>query len=162
MADKDKEQLQAGAQPTAPGEATPAGSEAAQPDADEKLAEAIRKSAREDDPKPSPTLTLRKILGGDILNAQLVRSQIWLVVLIVLFTIVYVAFRYQCQQDMIAIDKLETELKDAKYKALSSSSALTERCRESHILEMLKNNADSLLHPAEQPPYIINVPEEEQ
>ena len=162
MADKDKEQLQAGAQPTAPGEATPAGGEAPQPDADEKLAEAIRESAREDDPKPSPTLTLRKILGGDILNAQLVRSQIWLVVLIVLFTIVYVAFRYQCQQDMIAIDKLETELKDAKYKALSSSSALTERCRESHILEMLKNNADSLRHPAEQPPYIINVPEEEQ
>lgn len=162
MADKDKEQLQAGAQPTAPGEATPAGGEAPQPDADEKLAEAIRESAREDDPKPSPTLTLRKILGGDILNAQLVRSQIWLVVLIVLFTIVYVAFRYQCQQDMIAIDRLEAELKDAKYKALSSSSALTERCRESHILEMLKNNADSLLHPAEQPPYIINVPEEEQ
>ena len=162
MADKDKEQLQAGAQPTAPGEATPAGGEAPQPDADEKLAEAIRESAREDDPKPSPTLTLRKILGGDILNAQLVRSQIWLVVLIVLVPIVYVALRYQCQQDMIAIDKLETELKDAKYKALSSSSALTERCRESHILEMLKNNADSLLHPAEQPPYIINVPEEEQ
>ena len=162
MADKDKEQLQAGAQPTAPGEATPAGGEAPQPDADEKLAEAIRESAREDDPKPSPTLTLRKILGGDILNAQLVRSQIWLVVLIVLFTIVYVAFRYQCQQDMIAIDRLETELKDAKYKALSSSSTLTERCRESHILEILKNNADSLLHPAEQPPYIITVPDEEE
>ena len=58
------------------------------------------------------------------------------------------------------IDKLEKELEDAKYKALSSSSALTERCRESHILEMLRANKDSLLHPSEQPPYIINIPEE--
>lgn len=122
--------------------------------------QAIKDTAREDDPKPSPSLTLRKILGGDILNAEFVRSQIWLFVLIVLFTVVYVAFRYQCQQDMLTIDRLERELKDAKYKALSSSSTLTERCRESHVLEMLKNNEDSLLRPSDQPPYIINVPEE--
>lgn len=120
----------------------------------------IKEAAREDDPKPSASLTLKKILGGDILNAELVRRQLWLMVLVVLFTVVYVAFRYQCQQDMIAIDKLEGELKDAKYRALSSSSALTERCRESHVLETLKTNDDSLLHIADQPPYIINIPEE--
>lgn len=120
----------------------------------------IKKSVREDDPKPSPTLTLRKILGGDILNAELVRRQVWLIILVVLFIIVYVAFRYQCQQDFIAIDKLRSELRDAKYKALSSSSTLTERCRESHVLDMLKSNEDSVLHIADQPPYIINVPEE--
>lgn len=120
----------------------------------------IKANVREDDPKPSPTLTLRKILGGDILNADLVRRQLWLMVLIVLFTIVYVAFRYQCQQDMITIDKLEGQLKDAKYKALSSSSALTERCRESHVLDLLQTNEDSTLHIADQPPYIINIPDE--
>ena len=90
----------------------------------------------------------------------MVRSQIWLFVLIVLFSIVYVAFRYQCQQDMITIDRLEGELKDAKYRALSSSSTLTEKCRESRVLEILKQNKDSLLHQADQPPYIIQVPEE--
>ena len=118
-----------------------------------------KENAKEDDPKPSASLTFKKIIGGDILSADIVRSQIWLFVLIVVFTIVYVAFRYQCQQDMIAIDKLENELKDAKYKALSSSSTLTERCRESHVLELLKNRNDSLLRPSDQPPYIINVPE---
>ncbi len=119
----------------------------------------IKDSAREDDPKPSPALTLRKILGGDILTADLVRRQIWLILLIFAFTVVYVAFRYQCQQDMIQMDKLETELKDAKYKALSSSSTLTERCRESRILELLKNSNDSTLHIADQPPYKITVPD---
>lgn len=120
----------------------------------------LRQSVSEEDEIPTSSLTLRTILGGDILYAEMLRKQLWLIVLIVLFTIIYVAFRYQCQQDMLTIDKMETELKDAKYKALSSSSTLTERCRESHVLEILKNNKDSLLKASDQPPYIINVPEE--
>lgn len=124
----------------------------------EKLKE-IKQSVSEDDTVPVGTLTLRKILGGDFLSAELVRHNIWPLVLVVFFTVIYVAFRYQCQQDMILIDKMEGQLKDAKYKALSSSSTLTERCRESQVLEMLRQRNDSLLHPSTQPPYIINVPE---
>ena len=119
----------------------------------------IKETVKEEDPKLSSSLTLRTILGGDFLTAEMVRHQIWLIVLIVLFAIVYVAFRYQCQQDMIAIDKMEKELLDAKYKALSSSSTLTEKCRESHVMDALRNNKDSVLHIADQPPYIINVEE---
>lgn len=119
----------------------------------------IQETASEEDPRPSQQLTLRTILGGDLLTTQTVRSQIWLFLMIVALTIVYVAFRYQCQQDMLTIDRMEEELKDAKFKALSSSSTLTEKCRESHVLEILKQNKDSLLHQADQPPYIIEVPE---
>ena len=119
----------------------------------------IKETVKEEDPKLSSSLTLRTILGGDFLTAEMVRHQIWLIVLVVLFAIIYVAFRYQCQQDMIAIDKMEKELLDAKYKALSSSSTLTEKCRESHVLDALRNNKDSVLHVADQPPYIINIPE---
>ena len=124
-----------------------------------KTIQMIKEQAREEDPKLTPTLTLRTILGGDFLTADMVRRQIWLFVLMVIFTIFYVAFRYQCQQDMIAIDKLEKEVLDAKYRALSCSSTLTEKCRESHVLEALKQNKDSLLHVADQPPYIIYVEE---
>lgn len=124
-----------------------------------KTIQKIKATAKEEDPKLSSAVTLRSILGGDFLTAEMVRHQIWLMVLIVLFTIVYVAFRYQCQQDMIAIDKMEKELLDAKYRALSSSSTLTEKCRESHVLDALKNNKDSLLHIADQPPYKIYIDE---
>ena len=124
-----------------------------------KTLQKIKENAKEEDPKFSSTMTLRTILGGDFLTAQMVRHHIGIIVLVVVFAIVYVAFRYQCQQDMIAIDKMEKELLDAKYKALSSNSTLTEKCRESHVLEALKNNKDSVLHIADQPPYIINVPE---
>jgi len=122
--------------------------------------EQIRQTVKEDDSQPIGSLTLRKILGGDILTANFMRRQIWLFILIVLFTVIYIGYRYQCQQDMIAIDKLEKELLDAKYKALSSSSNLTEKCRESHVLEVLRQNEDSMLQAGGRPPYIINVPEE--
>lgn len=130
--------------------------------ADQKLKDAIKKikeNVHEDDPRPSQSLTFRSILGGDILTGEVVRNHIWLFVFIVALSTAYVAVRYQCQQDMIAIDKLNAKLTDAKYKALSSSSTLTEKCRESRVLEILKQNKDSLLHIADQPPYIINVPE---
>jgi len=131
--------------------------------ADARLQEALKKieeTATEEDPRPSQHLSLRTILGGELLSTEMVRSQIWLFVLIVVFTIVYVAFRYQCQQDMLTIDKMEEQLKDSKFKALSSSSTLTEKCRESHVLDILKQSNDSLLHQADQPPYIIEVREE--
>ena len=131
--------------------------------AEDTLKETIQKikaTAKEEDAKPSSQVSLRTILGGDLLTTEVVRAQIWLFVLVVFFATIYVAFRYQCQQDMITIDRLEGELKDAKFKALSSSSTLTEKCRESLVLDILRQNKDWLLHLADQPPYIIEVPEE--
>ena len=123
------------------------------------LKEAIQEQAREDEEALTSSVTLRKILGGDFLTASMIRRQIGLILIIVAFTIVYISNRYSCQRDQLEIDKLTKELQDAKYKALSSSSMLTEKCRESHVLDMLKNNKDSVLHVADQPPYIIYIPE---
>ena len=128
---------------------------------EESFKEAIAKQAIEDEAPLSSSFTLRKILGGDILTAQVIRRQIWLIVLVVFFIIIYISNRYSIQQDMIEIGQLQEELQNAKYKALSSSSQITERSRESNVLKMLQNNKDSVLHIATQPPYIINVPENE-
>lgn len=124
------------------------------------LKEVIAKQAIEEEASESSSFTLRKILGGDILTAQIIRRQIWLVILIVFFVIIYISNRYNIQNDIIELDKLQKELQDTKYKALSTSSQITEKSRESNVLDMLKNNKDSVLHIATQPPYIINVPEE--
>lgn len=124
------------------------------------LKEVIAKQAIEEEASGSSSFTLRKILGGDILTAQIIRRQIWLVILIVFFVIIYISNRYNIQNDIIELDKLQKELQDTKYKALSTSSQITEKSRESNVLDMLKNNKDSVLHIATQPPYIINIPEE--
>ena len=124
------------------------------------LKEVIKTQAIEGEEPLSSNFTLRKILGGDILTTQTIRRQIGVFLLITGFLIIYVSNRYSVQKDLIEIDKLQDDLQDAKYNALSSSSQLTEKSRESHVLEMLNNNKDSVLKIASQPPYIINVPEE--
>ena len=123
------------------------------------LKEVIREQAIEDESPLASNFTLRKILGGDILSTRAIRRQVPLFLLITVFLVIYVSNRYSCQKYLIEIDQLNKELIDAKYRALSSSSQLTERCRESHVLDLLKNNQDSILKIASQPPYIINVPE---
>ena len=51
-----------------------------------KTIQKIKEQAKEEDPKLTPTLTLRTILGGDFLTADMVRRQIWLFMLMVVFT----------------------------------------------------------------------------
>lgn len=125
----------------------------------EHLKEAIRETAREEERPKSSKMSLGKIMGGDILSAQLIRSQVWLILMIVAITIVYVACRYSCQQDMIEMDALKNKLEAAKYRALSSTSALTDESRESVILDRLKKNNDSLLHINQEPPFIVDIDE---
>ena len=124
------------------------------------LADVIRERANEVERRPLGSLTLKSIVGGDILATTAVRKQIGVIMLIVLFMLVYISDRYSCQQSLIQIDKLNEELNDAKAKALSSGSKLTEKSRESRVLEMLQAYKDSTLHISTQPPYIINIPEQ--
>ena len=145
--------------------AIPTGSqeEAAAPDnaqeAKPTLQEVIKEQATEEDAPFANNMSFSKILGGDILSTSAVRRQIWLFLLIGVFVLIYISNRYSCQKSLIEIDKLQRDLLDAKYRALSSSSQLTEKSRESNVLELLQSNKDSLLHIATQPPFIINVPE---
>lgn len=124
------------------------------------LKQVIEEQAIEGEAPFARNFTLTKILGGDILSARPVRRQIWVILLVAFFLVLYIANRYSVQQDYIEIDKLQKELQDAKYKALSTGSQLTEQSRESYVLQRLKNNKDSVLKMPTQPPYIINVPNE--
>ena len=125
---------------------------------EESLKAVIAKQAIEEEASGSASFTLRKILGGDFLTAEMLRKQIWLIVLIAAFTLIYVSNRYNCQKDMLEINELNEKLKDAKYRALASSSQLTEACRESNVLKMLQENQDSTLHIPTQPPFISKIP----
>lgn len=122
----------------------------------------ICERALEDDVTPTKNITFKKIIGGDFLNNKFLRKQIWLILLITAFLIVYISNRYKCQQSLIRINELKKELKDAKYRALSSSSELTQKTRESKVLDMLRESKDSTLHIPTQPPYIVTVKEEPQ
>lgn len=124
------------------------------------LTEIIREQVTEEDtPVSKNNLSLKNIILGDLFVSGFMRKQIWLILLITLFIIIYIAEGYSYRKYVLEIDKLTVQLKDAKYKALSTKSELTEKTRESKILEMLKINNDTLLHISDRPPFIIEIPE---
>lgn len=115
----------------------------------------------QDDEQITGEVTLNKIFGGNILSAAFLQRQVLVIILIAVFIVLYISNRYSCQRSLGTIATLTRTLQEEKYKALSINSQLTEMTRESHVLEYLRTSKDSVLHIATQPPYIINVPEEE-
>ena len=111
------------------------------------FAEMVKERATEGDSKPNAATNLRSIINGDMLNAKVVRNQIGVFFLITFFVFIYISNRYACQRNLVKINKLTKEL--------------TEKSRESRVLDMLRACQDSTLHIASQPPYIITVPKEE-
>ena len=92
-----------------PAEEQKAQPEAPKPAPQASLKEVIAKQAIEEEVSGSASFTLRKILGGDILTAQIIRKQIWLFMLIVVFIIIYISNRYSIQKDLIELDQLQKE-----------------------------------------------------
>ncbi|HIZ05282.1 MAG TPA: hypothetical protein H9818_05445 [Candidatus Phocaeicola gallistercoris] len=99
-------------------------------------------------------ITLKKILGGDILGHDFLKRQANLFILIVILIILYINNRYESQRELIEIDKLKKELTDIKYDALTVSSELTQRSRQSRIEEYVSTQGTPL-ETAAIPPYLI-------
>lgn len=121
------------------------------------IEDVIQREAKEEQDTSSP-FSISKTLGGVII-ARFVQRQIGLVLLICAFIIIYISNRYVCQKKMVEIDRLETKLVEANYKATVCTSILTEKSRESNIMNMLKSYGDSTLAIPQDPPYLIRVEE---
>ena len=96
----------------------------------------------------------REIVGGDILAAGFFSHHLKLFVLIMFLVIIYIQNRYAYQQQMIELDRLKKELTDIKYDALTRSSQLMERSRQSKIEEYIQRE-NSELEIATTPPFLI-------
>lgn len=138
-----------GAEPAPRGEES-----AARPDEHLSLRN-LRGLAVEEDETPV-NLSWRTIIGGDILASGWLRRQFWMIILITVFTIIYVGNRYSCQQEAIERSMLNDTLLDRKYKALTQSSELLEKTLRSNIEEEL---ADSTIQTSITPLYGIKTDE---
>ena len=98
--------------------------------------------------------SLKNIIGGDILATDFFRRQTKLLVLIMVLIIFYIHNRYASQQQQIEIDKLKKELIDIKYDALTRSSELMEKSRQSRIEDYISTK-ESDLQTSTNPPYLI-------
>ena len=91
--------------------------------------------------KKKKRTSLKSILGGDILATDF-------------FIIFYIHNRYASQQQQIEIDRLKKELIDIKYDALTRSSELMEKSRQSRIEDYISSK-ESDLQTSTNPPYLI-------
>ena len=102
----------------------------------------------------SKHMSIRSILGGDILANDFFKRKTTLLILIMILTILYIDNRYSSQQELIEIDRLKKELTDRKYNALTRSSELMEKSRQSRIEEYI-STGESPLETATNRPYLI-------
>lgn len=122
------------------------------------IGEMIRREVKEGEEVPPGNFTMSRVLGGTLI-LSIFQRQVKLVLLITVFLIIYITCRYQCQKQMVEIDRLERKLVTIRYKATVYSCELTEMSRESNILDMLAQRGDSTLVIPKEPPYKINIPE---
>ena len=108
----------------------------------------------DNDAKKKKSNSLIWSLGGDILATDFFRRQTKLLVLIMVLVIFYIHNRYASQQQQIEIDKLKKELIDIKYDALTRSSELMEKSRQSRIEDYISTK-ESDLQTSTNPPYLI-------
>ena len=82
-------------------------------------------------------VSLRSVLGGDILGSKRFRRLIWYLLLVTVLSVIYVSNRYAYQREEIRRADLAKELTDRQYKALTVSSELTEYSMRSNVEELL-------------------------
>lgn len=111
--------------------------------ADSKARKAFRELTDDEDGQRI-NVSLRTILGGDILGGQWFRKQFWYIVMVVVMCIIYVSNRYYCQQEMIEGTKLSDTLKDRHIKVLTAESKYKEMTRRSKVEAQLYDTAIQL------------------
>lgn len=99
-------------------------------------------------------ITFRSVLAGDFLAHDFFKRQANLLILIVILTIFYVDNRYSSQQEMLEIDRLKKELIGIKYDALTVSSEVTVRSRQSRIERYIASEGTPL-EVSTTPPFLI-------
>jgi cell division protein FtsL len=96
--------------------------------------------------------TFLYIVGGGILKEEFMLRYTKMIVLVVVMIFFFIGNRYTCLQKLREIDRLQQQLRDLRYEALSISSELTGNSRQSQI-EALIEQQGLELEGAKSPPY---------
>jgi cell division protein FtsL len=95
------------------------------------------------------------ILGGGILKEDFIVKHTNMIVLIVFLFFGYISNRYSCIMMLREIDRLQEQLKEVKFEALSTSAQLTGNTRPSQVEELVKRQGLEL-EKAKTPPYKLH------
>ena len=83
-------------------------------------------------------------LNGDKLRSQKIREQYPLIGLIVGLVFLYILTGYQSAKQQHRLTDTKKEMLDAKFRYMTISAQLTNRTRQSQVIEVLKVNGGEL------------------
>ena len=94
------------------------------------------------------------VFGGSVLTEDYFLRNMRFILVLVVVVILFISHRYTMLQGMSDVERLQQELKDVKYEALTISSSLTEASRQGEI-EKRVEEAGLDLKVSNEPVYYI-------
>ena len=95
--------------------------------------------------------SLRDVIDGRILGKRYVTKYVWVVVLILAYTLTYMDNRIQCEQQYKKIQQLQNQLEEQRYIEMLTEADLLNEGREDRIIRLMQEkNLD--LHFVKEPP----------
>ena len=94
------------------------------------------------------------VFGGSVLTEDFFLRNMRFILVLVVVVILFISHRYTMLQGMSDVERLQQELKDVKYEALTISSSLTEASRQGEI-EKRVEEAGLDLKVSNEPVYYI-------
>lgn len=95
------------------------------------------------------------ILGGTVLTEDFFWKNARFIITVFVIIVLYISNRYSCIEKMSSIEKLQRELKDAKYESLTISAELMGVSRESKVEDLVRKNGVDLKQ-ANEPIYKLD------
>lgn len=89
------------------------------------------------------------ILSGTVLTEDLLWKNMRFIITIFVIIVLYISNRYSCIEKVSRIERLQHELKDAKYESLTISAELMSVSREAKVQELMQKNGVELEMPKE-------------
>ncbi len=80
------------------------------------------------------------VMGGTVLTGSFFMKNLRFIVVFVLLVVLYISNRYTAIERMSRIERLQYELKDAKYESVTISARLVGVSREVKIKELVEKN----------------------
>ncbi len=120
----------------------------------------LRILASESDSEETEEVSLQNYIKT--LDGEWLIKQIPLLLVIAIFFVVMTTCRYQWQQQVIEKGDLQKEIEDATIRLLVLKSELTEKTRQSYVVDRLRTYGDTTLLPGTEAAYIINISQTEE
>lgn len=89
------------------------------------------------------------ILGGTVLTEDFFWKNTRFIITVIIVIVLHISNRYTCNEKVSQIEKLQRELKDAKYESLTISAELISLSREAKVQELMNKNGVELEMPQE-------------